>query len=216
MHEACWYSVGSESFPRILARTSAGGTPSALRQDVDSAWAIVESIERKMSCPSRNASHTCRCTAFAMSIRWQMFNPLTRQLASKWTRKASDFARVAAHDSQIPKHLHPSSPPSKRRPPFAEHNQEARTPAGLAPLPVPLVPAQTITPSENYFVQRTPTRNLPVYQLRKSGGNLKQTRIRKISGKTAELLGELEQRLTPKPEWLKINPTTGHIEMKVS
>lgn len=66
-----------------------------------------------------------------------------------------------------------------------------------------------------YSVSRTPTRGLPVYQLAKSGGNLKLTRVRKLEGDIEVLRKQLEETLSPKPEYVKINPTTNHIMIKV-
>src|SRR5277367_5869820 len=53
------------------------------------------------------------------------------------------------------------------------------------PNPIPSSPAATKKPvslSLPYCVNRTPTANLPIYLLAKRGGNLKQTRLRKIEG----------------------------------
>ena len=82
------------------------------------------------------------------------------------------------------------------------------------PLPVSAPTVQEKTPSEPYFVRRTPTRNLPVYQEAKRGGNLKQTRIRKIEGDGQELVKQLDERLEPRPEWIRLNPVNQHVEMK--
>lgn len=83
--------------------------------------------------------------------------------------------------------------------------------------------APTTTPASSgilrsslpYSVSRTPTRGLPVYQLAKSGGNLKLTRVRKIDGDIEVLRQQLENILSPKPEYVKINPLTNHIMIKV-
>lgn len=71
-------------------------------------------------------------------------------------------------------------------------------------------------PSEPYYIERTPTRNLPVYQLAKAGGNLRMTRVRKVGGDAEALRGQLERFLEPRPEYVRINPINGHVEMKVS
>ena len=75
--------------------------------------------------------------------------------------------------------------------------------------------AQEATPTESYLVRRTPTRNLPIYQLAKGGGTLKQTRVRKISGNAHELVKQLEGFLEPRPEWCRVNGVNGHVVMKV-
>ena len=72
-----------------------------------------------------------------------------------------------------------------------------------------------IVPTEAYRVLRTPTRNLPVYQYSKHGGNLKMTRVRKLAGHAETLRAELEAVLSPTPQYIKINTLTGHIFMKV-
>ena len=66
-----------------------------------------------------------------------------------------------------------------------------------------------------YYVPRTASRELPIYQLTKRGGNLRQTRIRKIDGDRAKLLAELQSALRLKPENITINQVTGHIIIKV-
>lgn len=68
---------------------------------------------------------------------------------------------------------------------------------------------------EAYTVQRTPSRNLPIYQLAKAGGNLKLTKVRKLGGDTEALRKELEVFLEPRSEYVKINAVTGHIIIKV-
>lgn len=99
------------------------------------------------------------------------------------------------------------------------HAENIKNPR-LPQTPSPLIPADTatpqeITPTEAYFIRRTPTRNLPIYQLRKSGGNLKQTRVRKVEGDVEALKVMLEERLTPVPKWIRVNPVNMHVEMKV-
>ena len=82
------------------------------------------------------------------------------------------------------------------------------------PAPVVAPTVQETSPTEGYFIRRTPTRNLPIYQLLKRGGNLKQTRVRKIEGEGAQLVKQLEEHLHPKPEWIRVNPINRHVEMK--
>ena len=71
------------------------------------------------------------------------------------------------------------------------------------------------SPMEPYYIQRTPTRNLPIYQLTKAGGNLRMTRVRKIGGDTEVFRQQLQEFLQPTPEYVRINPINGHVEMKV-
>lgn len=76
------------------------------------------------------------------------------------------------------------------------------------------VPVPQIT-SEPYTITRTPSKGLPVYELRKGGGTLKLTKVRKIGGEREVLKMQLEKSLMPKPEYVKINPLTGHVVIKV-
>lgn len=80
-------------------------------------------------------------------------------------------------------------------------------------IPIPVVREQQ--PTEAYFVRRTPTRHLPIYQLKKGGGTLLQTRVKKVSGQVLELKRQLEELLVPPPQWIRVNPLNNHIEMKV-
>jgi len=95
-------------------------------------------------------------------------------------------------------------------------NTTSRTPAGAqsATTTPPPPPADKLL--EKYTVQRTPTRNLPIYQLAKAGGNLKMTKVRKLGGDTEALRKQLEGFLEPTPEYVRINHVTGHIMIKVS
>lgn len=90
-------------------------------------------------------------------------------------------------------------------------------PSPTSPAPPTSSPASStiLRASEPYTVSRTPTRGLPVYQLSKSGGNLKLTRVRKLGGALETLRKQLEETLRPEPEYVKINPLTGHIIIKV-
>lgn len=56
---------------------------------------------------------------------------------------------------------------------------------------------------------------MPTYELAKGGGNLKLTRVRRLAGEREVLKKDLEAYLMPKPEYVKINPVTGHIVVKV-
>jgi len=65
-----------------------------------------------------------------------------------------------------------------------------------------------------YHVQRTASQGLPVYQLAKRGGNLHQTRIRKIKGDISALRDQLRALLKIKNDHAAINQVTGHIILK--
>lgn len=86
-------------------------------------------------------------------------------------------------------------------------------------------PATTASPSSTtsspeqlpYRVNRTPSKNLPIYLLAKRGGNLKQTRLRKIEGDLAKLKEDLQQALKiEEDKEIQINQLTRHIIIKVS
>ena len=68
----------------------------------------------------------------------------------------------------------------------------------------------------SYHVHRTASRQLPVYHLAKRGGNLHQTRIRKIDGSINDLRNELQVALGLKEEHIVINQITRHIIIKVA
>ena len=67
----------------------------------------------------------------------------------------------------------------------------------------------------NYHVDRTPSKQLPIYHLIKAGGNLKQTRIRKISGDITALRTDLQRELGLREDQIRINQLTRHIIIKV-
>ena len=66
-----------------------------------------------------------------------------------------------------------------------------------------------------YHVYRTASQKLPIYHLAKRGGNLHQTRIRKIEGDRERLRDEIQRALGLKDELVIINRLTGHIIIKV-
>jgi len=65
-----------------------------------------------------------------------------------------------------------------------------------------------------YFVHRSNTNNLPVYEEAKRGGNLHQTRIRKLEGDLPALREQLITALNLPPERISINSVTQHIIIK--
>ena len=95
----------------------------------------------------------------------------------------------------------PSKTEASRRTPPAIKSSAHGDPATLSPLP--------------YHVHRTASQKLPIYHLAKRGGNLHQTRIRKIEGDVEMLREELVASLALKEETVKINRLTGHIIVKV-
>ncbi|QSZ31428.1 hypothetical protein DSL72_000993 [Monilinia vaccinii-corymbosi] len=76
-------------------------------------------------------------------------------------------------------------------------------------------PSQTTSaavPNQPYWVSRTPSKNLPVYLLAKAGGNLKQTKIRKIEGDIMKLKEQLEEAFSNKQ--IRVNQLTKQIIIK--
>jgi large subunit ribosomal protein L49 len=73
----------------------------------------------------------------------------------------------------------------------------------------------TDTPAKPYRITRTTTHNLPVYLLSKRGGNLKQTRIRRIEGNINVLRSDLQAALGVEEKEVMINQLTQQIIVKV-
>ncbi|KAA8909813.1 mitochondrial large subunit ribosomal protein-domain-containing protein [Sphaerosporella brunnea] len=65
-----------------------------------------------------------------------------------------------------------------------------------------------------YFVYRSKTNNLPVYEEAKSGGTQLQTRIRKVEGNIEALRQALIENLRLQPERVWINSLTKHVLVK--
>jgi large subunit ribosomal protein L49 len=80
----------------------------------------------------------------------------------------------------------------------------------------PLNTPKPIAPAEPYFVRRTNPGNLPVYQTKKRGGNLQETKIKKIEGNIAALCVQLQEALGVDSKDVKVNPLTNDIIIKVS
>ncbi|KAL8797588.1 MAG: hypothetical protein Q9195_000405 [Heterodermia aff. obscurata] len=65
-----------------------------------------------------------------------------------------------------------------------------------------------------YYIHRTGSQQLPIYKLAKRGGNLRQTRLRKVEGDLARLRTDLQDALNLESEHIKINQLTKHIIIK--
>ncbi|KIN00909.1 hypothetical protein OIDMADRAFT_122837 [Oidiodendron maius Zn] len=74
--------------------------------------------------------------------------------------------------------------------------------------------SSTPAAAKPYRVERTGTNNLPVYLLSKRGGNLKQTRVRRIEGNIGVLRAELQEVLGLDESQVTINQLTQHIIIK--
>lgn len=79
------------------------------------------------------------------------------------------------------------------------------------------VTGQSIRPlsPQAYFVRRTPSEFLPVYNEAKRGGNLKQTKLRKISGDIKRLANDLQAYLELSEKDIVVNRDTQSIVVKV-
>ena len=146
----------------------------------------------------------------------------TLRLASPLLRRSIFCTARRTFATEAPTPITTSTPPAPTQPsgPVTRTISLARKPAPET-LHAQTSPAtesassDILKASEPYTVTRTPTQGLPVYQLAKSGGNLKLTRVRKLGGEVETLRKQLESTLSPKPEYVKINPLTGHIMIKV-
>ncbi|CAK1359467.1 hypothetical protein CB0940_05669 [Cercospora beticola] len=125
-----------------------------------------------------------------------------RSMYSNPRPKESRASRRTAHPTK--ERHYPTRRPS--------HHQPA--PVKLIPDPVTPLPETQSAPNLPYFVSRSSSNNLPIYHLRKRGGNLKMTRIKNIDGDKMALKGELCKVLNVKKDEVAINSTTGHINLK--
>ncbi|KAL1301725.1 hypothetical protein AAFC00_005930 [Neodothiora populina] len=83
----------------------------------------------------------------------------------------------------------------------------------------PSIEAQTLSvdqvaPNLPYFVSRTPSDEYPVYQEKKRGGNLRQTKVKKISGSIDALREALQNELAVPEDQCVINRLTNHVIIK--
>ena len=103
-----------------------------------------------------------------------------------------------------------------RLPAAATVISSALTPSSVTPAVKPSTQIdQAALPPLPYHVHRTPSQKLPIYHLAKRGGNLHQTRIRKIQGNVEKLREEIVAALALREENVVINRLTGHIILKV-
>ena len=101
----------------------------------------------------------------------------------------------------------------------ASRNRPQKPPrVNLPACKFPSNPPPTPDPSKivklPYHIHRTPSQQLPVYKLAKRGGNLRQTRLRKVEGDIARLRTDLQEALSLEDEHIKINHLTKHIIIK--
>ncbi|KAI7388387.1 hypothetical protein KC336_g17364, partial [Hortaea werneckii] len=69
-------------------------------------------------------------------------------------------------------------------------------------------------PNLSYFVTRTANNELPIYNLRKRGGNLLFTRVKKVDGRREDLCEALRAKLGLRRDEVQVNPVTGHVVVR--
>jgi large subunit ribosomal protein L49 len=125
-------------------------------------------------------------------------------------------SRLGATTTQI---AHISYSPDPAAPPPANPNAARKVPQSARPLARPTTPPPTITAealhNAPYIVRRTPFAQLPIYRKWKAGGNKQIIYVKKINGDRKLLAQELIEKLEVEPANVRINPTTGHLEIKV-
>lgn len=97
---------------------------------------------------------------------------------------------------------------------------EATSTSQTSSTPPPSSPAASTATSTQqkqltYLVERTPSKNLSVYNDARAGGTKKQTVVKKIVGDARALRDEIAEELQFPKDDVKINPVTGHIKIKV-
>ena len=110
---------------------------------------------------------------------------------------------------------HRTSHPRRDRPyPTRQATHAPVAPRKLIPEPVEPLSATQCAPNLPYFVTRTPSNELPIYTLRKRGGSLLQTRLKKLDGRLEVLRDELRSSLGLQEKEAVINQLTKHIILK--
>ncbi|KAK5135030.1 hypothetical protein LTR08_005690 [Meristemomyces frigidus] len=84
----------------------------------------------------------------------------------------------------------------------------------LVPAPVEPLSSDQCAPNLPYFVTRSPSNELPIYTLKKRGGNLKMTRVKKVDGQVEALRTALVEALGLPEKECSVNPITRHVMMK--
>ena len=132
-------------------------------------------------------------------------------------RQISSLPRLCQEGNERPPRATTKCPSADGGVPTAANIvSKAQTPPPASPAikPSAQVGAAALPPLP-YHVHRTASQKLPIYHLAKRGGNLHQTRIRKIEGNVEKLREEIVATLALREETVVINRLTGHIIIKV-
>jgi large subunit ribosomal protein L49 len=84
----------------------------------------------------------------------------------------------------------------------------------LNPAPVEFLPEAQSAPNLPYFVTRTRSHELPVYEDEKRGGNLELTYVKKVDGNLPLLRDALRERLNLDSKHAIVNDRTRHVVLK--
>lgn len=117
--------------------------------------------------------------------------------------------------SNSPQIKRPVEHVNKRPPPPSRPTLKRKAAISFRSIKPDPPPVPDITEPLAYHIYRTPSKQLPVYHLAKRGGNLLQTRLRKIDGDIMKLKLELQQALGLRQEEISVNQLTRHIIIKV-
>lgn len=152
----------------------------------------------------------------SLSIPLIMSLSFLRPMALPRIATFKHFLGIAkASTSAIPSTTSTTTSTSTPSPPPQSTSTTASASASASPSsPIPPTAPQALTKS--YQISRTNTHNLPVYLLSKRGGNLKQTRIRRIEGDIKVLREDLQAALgVVDDKEVAINPVSRQIIVKV-
>lgn len=105
-------------------------------------------------------------------------------------------------------------PPKERSYPTRQPTHREVAPPKLIPEPVAPLPAAQCAPNLPYYVTRTSSNELPIYTLRKRGGNMLLTRVKKIDGDVEALRDELRSTLGLEQKQVVVNALTRHVLLK--
>lgn len=148
----------------------------------------------------------------AMAVSFTRALPLRCLLSPSATLPLLQTARVSTVQRPTAE-IDPTKPPTfPRNANFTLPKDEPKP--DLAPVRQP-----TLTPEQMealpYVIRRTPYSHLPVYRVWKNGGTREKILIKKVNGNKKVLVQELKDNIGVTNDRIKINYTTGHIEIIV-